>query len=608
GDWYDTRLSHVRPIDDWHKESGRIYRVKPKGSKPINDAGDLTKLSTAELIELFDHPNKWTRTRAVLEIGWRKNATEAQVDEIAKIVDANKGQASLEALFAHHLLKGMTAEFGLRWLNHPDKHIRRTVVRLLGDQGIAIEGFDDFAANEPDVQVRSQIASTARRIAGKPALAATQQLLRRTEDLEDKHMPLMNWWAIETHAESSWDEIESIFRTPEFWQLPMVRQTILERLTQRYAMAGGVENFNRCARLLELAPNDELRGELLKGIDRAFQGMTLPELPPALAEALEKHQAARGNSGLVLSLRQGKEGAADDAIKIIADRNADIGERAALIRTLGEIGEAKAVPTLIKLITDPEHAIKRVAMQALTHFDEPKVADTIVGRYGSSLPNEHDVRATANRTLTSRASWAKVFLGKIDVWHIKTSDVSADVVQQLRAYDDEEIKRLTEKHFGTVGAVSSPEKLAEMERVKKIVTTGEGDAESGKLHYDARCAVCHKLFEEGGVIGPDLTPYERGNVDFWLPAIVDPSLEIREGYQTYVARMKDGRVLTGMMAEQAEKTVTLRDAANQTTILSRDDINELQASPMSLMPEGFLGGLTDDQLRDLFAYLSKPAE
>ena len=45
GDWYDTRLSHVRPIDDWHKESGRVYRVKPKGTEPTYEEGDLTQAS-----------------------------------------------------------------------------------------------------------------------------------------------------------------------------------------------------------------------------------------------------------------------------------------------------------------------------------------------------------------------------------------------------------------------------------------------------------------------------------------------------------------------------------------------------------------------------------
>ncbi|MEM1294402.1 MAG: dehydrogenase, partial [Verrucomicrobiota bacterium] len=108
-------------------------------------------------------------------------------------------------------------------------------------------------------------------------------------------------------------------------------------------------------------------------------------------------------------------------------------------------------------------------------------------------------------------------------------------------------------------------------------------------------------------IGPDLTGYERGSLDFWLSGILDPSLEIREGFETYIAKLSDGRILTGMMASQEPQTITLRDAANQTTVVSRAEIANLQAIPMSLMPEGLLGGLSDTQLADLFAYLSLAA-
>ena len=125
--------------------------------------------------------------------------------------------------------------------------------------------------------------------------------------------------------------------------------------------------------------------------------------------------------------------------------------------------------------------------------------------------------------------------------------------------------------------------------------------------FTLRCVVCHKLFDKGGMVGPDLTPYERGNLEFWLLAMVDPSLEIREGYTNFVVTMKDGRALIGMIADQNPQSVTLRDPANQMTILSRDQIASLKATPISLMPEGLLLELKDEQLRDLFAYLMKDA-
>ncbi len=78
-DWYDTRLSHVSPVDDWHKESGRIYRIVPSGSSPKYAQGDLHKLSSEELVNQFQHPNKWVRQRATLELGWRRDPTVVEL-------------------------------------------------------------------------------------------------------------------------------------------------------------------------------------------------------------------------------------------------------------------------------------------------------------------------------------------------------------------------------------------------------------------------------------------------------------------------------------------------------------------------------------------------
>ena len=71
-----------------------------------------------------------------------------------------------------------------------------------------------------------------------------------------------------------------------------------------------------------------------------------------------------------------------------------------------------------------------------------------------------------------------------------------------------------------------------------------------------------------------------------------------------ITRIVDGRVLNGMIAAQDPKTVTLRNADNQLTVISRDDIESLKALRTSLMPTDVLKDMKDDELRDLFAYLS----
>ena len=117
------------------------------------------------------------------------------------------------------------------------------------------------------------------------------------------------------------------------------------------------------------------------------------------------------------------------------------------------------------------------------------------------------------------------------------------------------------------------------------------------------CGKCHTLHAIGGKIGPDLTTYKRDDIRQMLIHIVNPSAEIREGFETQIAVLNDGRVVTGFLVEQDQQTVTLRSPDGQTVSLERSSLDELNKSRKSLMPEGQLKELSDDQLRNLFAYL-----
>ena len=116
-------------------------------------------------------------------------------------------------------------------------------------------------------------------------------------------------------------------------------------------------------------------------------------------------------------------------------------------------------------------------------------------------------------------------------------------------------------------------------------------------------ARCHTLFALGGKVGPDLTTYQRSDADVMLLHIVNPSAEVREGYSNQVVSTKDGRVLSGIIVDQNPSIVTLRGDEGRDITLRRSEIDELKASPASLMPEGLLKNLTDQQIRDLFGYL-----
>jgi putative heme-binding domain-containing protein len=88
-----------------------------------------------------------------------------------------------------------------------------------------------------------------------------------------------------------------------------------------------------------------------------------------------------------------------------------------------------------------------------------------------------------------------------------------------------------------------------------------------------------------------------------LLAIVNPSAEIREGFENFSVLTTDGRRLNGFLVDRDNQLVVLRGTDGQNVVLEQGEIDDMRAAGQSLMPDGLLDKLTDEQVRDLFAYL-----
>jgi putative heme-binding domain-containing protein len=130
----------------------------------------------------------------------------------------------------------------------------------------------------------------------------------------------------------------------------------------------------------------------------------------------------------------------------------------------------------------------------------------------------------------------------------------------------------------------------------------DADKSAGRVVFNKVCANCHRLYGHGGQIGPDLTGAGRQNLDYILLNLVDPSAAVGADYRMSVVVLGDGRVLNGIVASKTDRTLTLQTAKERLTI-EHSEIEELQSSSLSLMPDGQLPTLTDDQIRDLVGYL-----
>ena len=129
----------------------------------------------------------------------------------------------------------------------------------------------------------------------------------------------------------------------------------------------------------------------------------------------------------------------------------------------------------------------------------------------------------------------------------------------------------------------------------------------GRALFGQHCATCHRLFGEGGQIGPELTGSQRANLDYVLENVLDPSAVVPADYQVTILQTKDGRVITGIIKTETDKVVSVQ-TQNELLQLPRNEIDERQKSPLSMMPEGLLATLKDEEVRDLVAYLASPEQ
>ncbi|MGI8977686.1 MAG: PVC-type heme-binding CxxCH protein [Pirellulaceae bacterium] len=603
-DMYEQRIDHASHYQGRiDTKSGRIYRIAGKGQKPAGKF-DLGKVNEENLFTRLNQPNKWFRQAAQEELLRRSSDRELGAALVTILNSGTfKDQFAIETLWAvNNLSGGLRDDFVVKMLDHADPYVRLWTVRLACDDGEVspeiAKKLADLAYRETDVEVRSQLACSARRLPASQSLAIVKNLAGRSEDVGDIHIPLLLWWAIEAKADKDRDAVLALFADKAFWDQPLVAQHLSERLMRRYGATGQRKDLLACAKLLELAPTKEHAAKLMAGLESAYEGRSLANLPAELVTAMTK----AGATSPTLKLRQEDATAVADALKFIADEKADVTKRQQFIQIFGTIQQPTSVPVLLKLAKESRNdALRSAALASLHSYKDESIGADVVALY-KDLPDQ--VREVAQTLLSSRAAWSLLLVSAIDTGKIDKQTISDSTVQKLLLHGTPQITQLCKKHFGETASGASPEVIRQqLEKLTSVMSTASGNPYQGKKLFLESCGKCHKLFDDGGNIGPNLTTYKRDDLRGMLLNVVSPSAEIREGFENYLVRTADGRTLNGFIADQDPQVVVLKGADGQSISLQRDDIEDMKAVKISIMPEGQLKALNDQQIRDLFAYL-----
>ncbi|MBL9212414.1 MAG: hypothetical protein JNL92_18275 [Opitutaceae bacterium] len=601
-DWRDFQINHYRNHEGQiTRDDGRLYRVRARDAKPGVAAFDLRRRTSGELLDLLRHPNRWWRETARQVLAERRDTAIVPALR-AELARGTTGQFALESLWALHLSGGFDEALARELFRHPDPFVRLWSVRLVGDTREAspatATALAALARAEPDIEVRSQLAASAKRFPAEIGLPLVRALLVHDTDVTDPYVPLQLWWAIEDKCGADRAAVVALFSAADratVWARPLVREHLAARLMRRFAAAGAPADWAACTELLAQAPDAAARRTLVQGFEQAFAGRALPALPESLVNALVR----TGEASLALRLRAREPAAIAAGLKLLADRNAPVVERVRILATFGEVPDPAAGALITAALSDPNREIVRAALAAAAAYDDPALTRAILAGF-SRFSTEQ--RAVALSVLTSRAASGTALVDALERRQIEPAAVPAEMRDKLRLVADPALTARLDQVFGPRVRPASSADAAEIARITTAVT-GVGNVYRGRGHFQQRCAACHRLFNVGGEIGPDLTAFKRDDVASLALAIVSPNAEIREGYEPFVLTKQDGTVHSGFLATQDARRVVLRDMAGLTISVERTELARIQGLGTSLMPSGLLDGFSDADLRDLFAYL-----
>jgi putative heme-binding domain-containing protein len=148
----------------------------------------------------------------------------------------------------------------------------------------------------------------------------------------------------------------------------------------------------------------------------------------------------------------------------------------------------------------------------------------------------------------------------------------------------------------------------QLESLKKQLTPtaiSKADPVVGRATFQRICSSCHRLFDAGGTIGPDITGSQRANIDYLLENLLDPSAAISKDFQMELIVLDGGRTVNGLIVEETESALTVQ-TVNERLIVPKNEVEARKLSQASLMPDGILNSLSREEITALIAYLVSP--
>jgi putative heme-binding domain-containing protein len=642
-DWYDKypcyQNANADPegVDRTH---GRIWRVVHTGDKsgvkvPSHPEGmNLAKLSSEELARTLKHANVWQRRTAqrVLSDRARAGTDLSAVRPILKeLFSGSETQETRMAALWTAFSAGLLTEEDLDNVAGSDlAPARAWAARFTGERGEQSEQIFRRLyklSTDSDASVKLAVATALRQFVsgnltintppanppvGQGIALVLSSLVKQPDVANDPVLPFMTWMALEPLVERSAPQILGWF-VGNGVDHPEMSAKLLYKIARRLCDTQDAEKVGWLVTFLEKTPKDSapiLRATLDGVIEGQRGKVTLPaESKPEVLSTLMQHSdkevASRAQR---LGAMWGDTGALRASIAVLESSEAQVEQRVATVQALRQIKASQESSTMIrnsflKLVGSADERLAVEAIRGIGEVGGQDVPNVLLANWRQYSPAKQ--RATAE-VLTSRREWTQEFLGAIENKKLSASELPAPVVRSLMNSKDEMIRTRASKAIGRVREANA-DKLKVIAAKKAVVMNGPVNLERGHELAKQACFTCHKLYGEGGEVGPDLTGVGRATLDALLNNVIDPNQIVGAGYENVEIETKDGRNVSGRLIEETDSRIKLLSAGPKEEVIAKSDIASKKVSELSVMPEG-LENMEDADFRNLMQFILRPPQ
>ncbi|MCS7167920.1 MAG: c-type cytochrome [Gemmatales bacterium] len=607
-----------RPDLLWGKERGRIWRIVTKEGRPSRRPCDgLAVGNPRDWPELLEHANGWHRQTAFRlllqteDFAAHQQAVFSQLRQLARSAQRPQARALALWLLEHHSQLDKDTLLAALADQHPG--VRQQAVRIcehwLKDEQIRAA----LLQLTREVLAKSQAQDRSPTQEKPPAeacsgLSARDQLGRLLLQLvltlgllpEDDRLPVLKEVAL-AWADDSWMRLAVLASSGVATDRLLAALLLAE--DKPATLQGRLDLFRETATVVG-AMKDAAR------ITAALRPLTKQAVPESLVHALLLGLAegmSRAGGRLAdwwTTVAQGEPALAQvlehclvQATQHAADSSQPVARRVRALEVLAQLPSPERLALMRQLAReDGEVLVRLAAVRALSAQGGKDATEALLELWPSATPA---VRRELLEALLRTQERVLALLQTVEQGRIQPGELDAARLRQLLQHANPTIRERVRK----VLADSTPQDRQKVYQTYRAALAKTGDVARGRTVFEKHCASCHRVANIGVNVGPDISDTRTKSPEQLLSDILLPNAAIDANYVQYIVVTRSGKTITGIIAAEAPNSITLKRAENQTETVLRSDIEAIQSTGVSLMPDGLEKEITIEQMADLLAFL-----